>query len=1015
LDYPSGYYLPNLISVAASDRFDQPATFTNYGSHSVHIAAPGHEILSTIPGRGPSQVTENPYQDVFFDDVENGMANWTTDSLWGATTLDSFSPNTSLTDSPAGNYVNLANTAITSSTIDLSGVGDVDLRLGFFARHTIESGLDNVWIEGSGNNGQNWVQLGSITGNQSTWVFYDYAIPVDVRTNQFSLRFRLVTDGSVVYDGIYLDDIGIGSSSTSTPSGSNQYAIASGTSMAAPHVVGVLALLQAQDTARNWSQLKNLVLAGGSDVSSFSATTITGKRLRAADTDGTGSLSCNNQVVLKRLMPRTDIIALERGSNSMFNMSMLHINCDQPAGSLTATVMESGQVINLLDNGLGYDQVADDGIYSAQVPADVFSVGNLTIVLPDGENLTVSVADNYSTPESATFQWRDISAVQNPLAMGDVSWAQISSPFPIYFAEDIDGYDTVHISSKGFIALTKNGAPLSFNGNAITHTPLPTPVTSNMIAALWTDLYPGGGGSVSWGILGSQPNREFIVQWENVPLYGLTGNGVSFQIVVFENNADILFNYGDVVFGEPLVDNGAFATVGIQVLPTLARQFSFDAPSLTDQSSLLWRFFDPNINYPPVLGSLSDVAAIEGENLTFSIYASDRNGTPPILSVDALPPGAIFDPNTGVFSWTDAGPPGQYPLTFSATDANDSTISTAVTMMISIEQNFPPVFNAVSNEVVVEGGTVSFTVELEDLNAIAANFTVDGLPDGAVVTPLANSAPTQFRWQFTWTNAGPAGQYNLTFTAEDSVNTSFTDTINVMIEVQPNSPPVLQVPEDMVISQGDSIEFTISATDENHTPIVLAANNIPVGASFSRTNGMFRWPNTTLAGVYEITFTATDSIDANLVSSAVLTITVEENVAPEISVAPRFTIQTGEALTFSVTVSDGNSVAATLSARDLPEGASFDTETGEFSWSNTVTAGIYALTFVAVDSIDPALFDVETVIIEIQAPASKPDGNGTNGDSGGGGPMGLYFLLMLLISLATRIKNRRRLCGVRVN
>jgi subtilisin family serine protease len=45
--YPAGYDLPNVISVAATDRNDQLATFSNYGAKTVHIAAPGRDILST--------------------------------------------------------------------------------------------------------------------------------------------------------------------------------------------------------------------------------------------------------------------------------------------------------------------------------------------------------------------------------------------------------------------------------------------------------------------------------------------------------------------------------------------------------------------------------------------------------------------------------------------------------------------------------------------------------------------------------------------------------------------------------------------------------------------------------------------------------------------------------------------------------------------------------------------------------------------------------------------------------
>jgi subtilisin family serine protease len=47
--FPANYALPGLISVGATDKNQELATFSNYGVTSVHIAAPGASILSTIP------------------------------------------------------------------------------------------------------------------------------------------------------------------------------------------------------------------------------------------------------------------------------------------------------------------------------------------------------------------------------------------------------------------------------------------------------------------------------------------------------------------------------------------------------------------------------------------------------------------------------------------------------------------------------------------------------------------------------------------------------------------------------------------------------------------------------------------------------------------------------------------------------------------------------------------------------------------------------------------------------
>ncbi len=51
-DFPSGFDVPNVISVAATDHRDQLADFSNYGATSVDLAAPGVNILSTLPSGG---------------------------------------------------------------------------------------------------------------------------------------------------------------------------------------------------------------------------------------------------------------------------------------------------------------------------------------------------------------------------------------------------------------------------------------------------------------------------------------------------------------------------------------------------------------------------------------------------------------------------------------------------------------------------------------------------------------------------------------------------------------------------------------------------------------------------------------------------------------------------------------------------------------------------------------------------------------------------------------------------
>jgi len=61
--YPADYGLPNILSVTAIDRFQNVLPSSNFGEQTVDVAAPGNDIISTLPGgqygymTGTSQAT----------------------------------------------------------------------------------------------------------------------------------------------------------------------------------------------------------------------------------------------------------------------------------------------------------------------------------------------------------------------------------------------------------------------------------------------------------------------------------------------------------------------------------------------------------------------------------------------------------------------------------------------------------------------------------------------------------------------------------------------------------------------------------------------------------------------------------------------------------------------------------------------------------------------------------------------------------------------------------------------
>jgi hypothetical protein len=153
--------------------------------------------------------------------------------------------------------------------------------------------------------------------------------------------------------------------------------------MATPHVSGVAALLKAQDPNRDWRAIKNLILTGGNTISSM-ANTITGKRLNA-----NGAMNCSNSVVQSRLIPIASTISASPGVP--VDLGYLNINCANPNGSVTVSASPGGETITLLDDGLGSDQAAGDGIYSGQWTPS--ATGKYTLTFPGNDKITVNVAN----------------------------------------------------------------------------------------------------------------------------------------------------------------------------------------------------------------------------------------------------------------------------------------------------------------------------------------------------------------------------------------------------------------------------------------------------------------------------------------------------------------------------------------------------------------------------------------------------------------------------------------------
>ena len=79
----------------------------------------------------------------------------------------------------------------------------------------------------------------------------------------------------------------------------NNYRTLSGTSMAAPHVSGLLGLVKAAKPNLSWQELRKLIISSGTKNSHFQST-ISSRRIRASGSGGRGAMTCSEQKVQKK-------------------------------------------------------------------------------------------------------------------------------------------------------------------------------------------------------------------------------------------------------------------------------------------------------------------------------------------------------------------------------------------------------------------------------------------------------------------------------------------------------------------------------------------------------------------------------------------------------------------------------------------------------------------------------------------------------------------------------------------
>ena len=372
-------------------------------------------------------------------------------------------------------------------------------------------------------------------------------------------------------------------------------------------------------------------------------------------------------------------------------------------------------------------------------------------------------------------------------------------------------------------------------------------------------------------------------------------------------------------------------------------------------------------NQRPVLAAIGPRSVTEGANLNFVATATDPDATTPTLTAVNVPLNAAFVDNgngSGTFNFNPSfTQSGVFNVTFIASDGTLAD-SEVVAITVNDAGNQRPVLAAIGPRNVTEGANLNFVASATDADATTPTLSAINLPANATFVNNGNGTGT-FNFNPTFVQAGV---YNVTFIASDGILAD-SEVVAITVNEAGNQRPVLAAIGPRNVTEGLTLNFNTTATDPDATIPTFAAVNVPANATYTDNgNGTATFifnPNFTQAGVFNVTFIATDG---TLADSEVVAITVIDsgNQRPVLATIGARSVTEGANLNFVATATDPDATIPTLTAVNVPLNATFidnGNGSGTFNFDPSFTqSGIFNVTFIASDG---ALADSEVVAITV--------------------------------------------------
>ncbi|MBN2567481.1 hypothetical protein JXB02_05345 [Candidatus Woesearchaeota archaeon] len=311
----------------------------------------------------------------------------------------------------------------------------------------------------------------------------------------------------------------------------------------------------------------------------------------------------------------------------------------------------------------------------------------------------------------------------------------------------------------------------------------------------------------------------------------------------------------------------------------------------------------------------------EGEKVTLDLTATDPDGDPLTYT--------FSKPLNALGEWqTKKGDAGRYLITVTASDGR-----------LTSSQKLLIIVNKLNNEPVL---TVPAELTVKEGETVRIDATATDADDDAVTVTFSDWMASAEKK----TGYDDAGVHTVTVTASDGTDT-VRKTVTVTVENVDRKPKLDSI-DDITVIEGETVTVTAKASDpDGDVPAITYSEPLDEKGEWKTAKGD--------AGTYKVTVTASDS---ELEDTETFDITVESaNKAPVMQEIDDFTVDLGDTVTFTPTVSDPDGDDVTVTYGGWMTSSSYTTREGD--------GGEHTVTVVASDG---ELEAKQTVTVTVNRP-----------------------------------------------